>query len=96
MTASPRQEPDATAPKARSAKKFWWLGGALATVVVVVTAAIVVPTLFDSRGGQFEQVLEGECAPLAVLAFRGSGEGKTKQCRNALPCPALDRFSQVG
>ena len=75
MTASPRQEPDATAPKARSAKKFWWLGGALATVVVVVTAAIVVPTLFDSRGGQFEQVLEGECAPLAVLAFRGSGEG---------------------
>ena len=57
-----------------SKKKLWTYGGALTAVVAVVVGVTILPSLFSSQGGVFSQGVDGECAPLVVLAFRGSGE----------------------
>lgn len=52
---------------------MWLTGAAVATVVAVVATVLVVFRGADA--GAFEQRIDARCAPLAVIAFRGSGEG---------------------
>lgn len=54
-------------------KQFWLLGGAIATVAALVVTYIVVFAM--PQYGAFEQRIDARCAPLVVIAFRGSGEG---------------------
>lgn len=55
-----------------SKRAIWLTGGAIVTVVAVVATVLVV--LGGTDAGRFEQRIDARCAPLAVIAFRGSGE----------------------
>src|SRR5690606_32189637 len=56
----------------RPLRALWFTGGAIATVAAVVLTYFVV--LGINNAGKFEQAIDAECAPLVVIAFRGSGE----------------------
>lgn len=49
-----------------------WISGV--TAAVVAAGAIFFAVSAINRAGMFAQEIDGECAPLVVLAFRGSGE----------------------
>ena len=60
---------------ARSKKSVLWAAGVAGVTAVAVLATVVTFSVLGiNRAGEFEQAIEGECAPLVVLAFRGSGE----------------------
>lgn len=51
---------------------MWLIGG---TVVTAVAVSAVFTYLAINRADDFAQRIEGDCSPLVVIAFRGSGEG---------------------
>ena len=54
-------------------RKALWLAGA-AVVATVAVVSTVFAVLSITGGGRFAQTIDERCAPLVVLAFRGSGE----------------------
>lgn len=50
-----------------------WITGA-AALAIAALAATMLTVLATNEAGRFEQEISAECAPLVVLAFRGSGE----------------------
>lgn len=65
-------------------KRTLWIGGIAAGAVAV--AGIGFAATGTNPFGAFEQTIDEQCAPLVVLAFRGSGEG------NLVP----DEYSNAG
>ena len=50
------------------------VGGSVTAVALAVSGVFAV--LAINRAGAFDQFIDGDCAPLVTIAFRGSGEGK--------------------
>ncbi|HLU64163.1 MAG TPA: cutinase family protein, partial [Protaetiibacter sp.] len=59
--------------KKRGRRAMWVTGGAILTTIAVVSTVFTVLSI--NHAGRFAQTIDEHCAPLVVIAFRGSGEG---------------------